>query len=268
MRSHAATLSTAGSTARTASTRRASSSIVAANAVTASSAPVSPHPATHGTDSPLTSSPTLAATRYVAVLCRLWSASRCVPGWRSRPVRGRVSVRVTDVIGCAGGDAAVEPEAKARRAELEDRVCWVRMLRSEVEVLSWSPDRGNPTLKRQGRGPGIDRAAPVRLVVRCGVSVRAGLEEAIGVSWWRTKVKRCKAFLGGRAGHAAAMPDSCRDRGRIGDAITTKSQRFTPGDLLGSGRVRPVGRRTRGRRLDGPAEVRGPCSTGRRGNAR
>jgi hypothetical protein len=30
----------------------------------------------------------------------------------------------------------------------------------------------------------------------------------------------------------------------------------------------PVGRRTRGRRLDGPAEVGGPRSTGRRGNAR
>ena len=30
--------------------------------------------------------------------------------------------------------------------------------------------------------------------------MRAGLEEAIGVSWWRTRVKRRKAFLGGRAG--------------------------------------------------------------------
>jgi hypothetical protein len=35
--------------------------------------------------------------------------------------------------------------------------------------------------------------------MRCGVSVRAGLKEAIGASWWRTKVKRRKAFLGGRA---------------------------------------------------------------------
>ncbi|MDX6705756.1 MAG: hypothetical protein QOI48_1602, partial [Solirubrobacteraceae bacterium] len=26
-------------------------------------------------------------------------------------------------------------------------------LRSEVEVLSWGPDRGNPTSMRQGRGP-------------------------------------------------------------------------------------------------------------------
>jgi hypothetical protein len=31
------------------------------------------------------------------------------------------------------------------------------------------------------------------------------------------------------------MPDSCHSRGRSGDAITAKSQRFTPGDLLGSG---------------------------------
>jgi hypothetical protein len=64
------------------------------------------------------------------------------------------------------------------------------------------------------------------------------------------------------------MPDSCRCRGRSGDAITTKSQHLTPGDLLGSGPRGPVGRRTRGRRFDGPAEVRGPSSTGRRGNAR
>jgi hypothetical protein len=48
------------------------------------------------------------------------------------------------------GDAAVVAKAEpvGRRP-----VCLVRMLRSEVEVLSWSPDRGNPTPKRQGRGP-------------------------------------------------------------------------------------------------------------------
>ncbi len=45
----------------------------------------------------------------------------------------------------------------------------------------------------------------------------------------------------------AAMPDSCHSRGRIGDAITAKSQRFTQGDLLGS--EVSVGRRTKGRRL-------------------
>jgi len=36
-------------------------------------------------------------------------------------------------------------------------------------------------------------------------------------------------------------------RGRSGDAITAKSQRFTQGDLLGS--EVSVGRRTKGRRL-------------------
>jgi hypothetical protein len=35
------------------------------------------------------------------------------------------------------------------------------------------------------------------------------------------------------------MPDPYRwIRGRIGDAITAKSQRFTQGDLLGPGEVR------------------------------
>src|SRR5450755_4859268 len=123
------------------------------------------------------------------------------------------------------------------------------MLRSEVEVLSWSPDRGNPTLKRQGRGPELTGRFQCGLVMRCGVSVRAGLEEAIGVSWWRTKVKRRKAFLGGRAVSQRRCPIPIDPGGRSGGAITTKSQRFTPGDLLGSSRVWLVGRRTRGRRL-------------------
>ncbi len=68
--------------------------------------------------------------------------------------------------------------------------------------------------------------------------MRAGLKEAIGVPWWRTKVKRRKAFLGWASRPLAVMPDSCRGvRGRIGDAITAKSQRFTQGDLLGPGEV-------------------------------
>ncbi len=71
-------------------------------------------------------------------------------------------------------------------------MCQVRMLRSEVEVLSRDPDRGNPTLKRQGRGSELTGRSQGGLVVRCGVFVRAGLEEAIGVSWWRTRVKRRK----------------------------------------------------------------------------
>ena len=51
--------------------------------------------------------------------------------------------------------------------------------------------------------------------------------------------------------------------GRSGDVITTKSQRFTQGDLLGSGEVygRPENERTM---VDGPAEVRGSRTTGRR----
>ena len=72
------------------------------------------------------------------------------------------------------------------------------MLRSEVEVLSRDPDRGNPTLTRQGRGPELTGRSQCGWL-RCGVSVRAGLKEAIGVSWSRTGVKRRKAFLGGRA---------------------------------------------------------------------
>jgi hypothetical protein len=94
------------------------------------------------------------------------------------------------------GDAAVVVEARPEGGP--ERVCWVRMLRSEVEVLSRDPDRGNPTLKRQGRGSELTGRFQCGWL-RCGASVRAGLEEAIGVSWWRTKVKCRKAFLGGRA---------------------------------------------------------------------
>jgi hypothetical protein len=49
------------------------------------------------------------------------------------------------------------------------RVCQVRMLRSEVEVLSRDPDRGNPTLTRQGRGPELTGWSPVRLVALRGL---------------------------------------------------------------------------------------------------
>ena len=77
-------------------------------------------------------------------------------------------------------------------------MCLARTLRSEVEVLTWSPI-GGIQHRRQGRGPELTGRSQCGLVMRCGVSVRAGLEEAIGVSWWRTRVKRRKAFLGGRA---------------------------------------------------------------------
>ena len=151
--------------------------------------------------------------------------------------------------------------ASRRRA-----VCWAWRLRSEVEVLYWDPDRGNPTLMRQGRGPEFTGRSQCGCL-RCGASVRAGLKEAVGVSWSRTRVKRRKASFGWVSWPPAAMPCSCRSRGRIGDVIAAKSQRLTPGGLLGSSRLagRPENERTT---VDGPAEVGGSRITGRRGNAR
>jgi hypothetical protein len=123
------------------------------------------------------------------------------------------------------------------RSELVERVevCLARTLRSEVEVLFWSPI-GGIQHRGQGRGPELTGRSQCGQVWRCGASVRAGLKEAVDASWWRTKVKRRKAFLGGASRPLAAMPDSyCWIRGRSGDAVTTKSQRFTQGDLLGPG---------------------------------
>lgn len=108
------------------------------------------------------------------------------------------------------------------------------MLRSEVEVLSWDPDRGNPTLMRQGRGPELTGRLAHVVVWRGRASVRAGLEEAVGVWWSRTRVKRRKASFGGVSWLVAAKPDSCWCRGRIGDVIAAKSQRLTSRDLPGS----------------------------------
>jgi hypothetical protein len=124
------------------------------------------------------------------------------------------------------------------RSEIVDRaeVCLARTLRSEVEVLTWSPI-GGIQHRRQGRGPELTGRSQCGCW-RCGVSVRAGLKEALDASWWRTKVKRRKAFLGWASWPLAAMPDSCRwVRGRSGGAISAKSQRFTQGDLLGPGEV-------------------------------
>ncbi len=90
---------------------------------------------------------------------------------------------------------------------------------------------------RQGRGSEFTGRFQCGLVERCGASVRACLEEAIGAWWLRTRVKRRKAFLGWVSWLAAAMPDSCWSRGRSGDVITAKSRRLIPGDLLGSGQV-------------------------------
>ena len=105
-------------------------------------------------------------------------------------------------------------------------------LRPEVRVLSWSPDRGNPTLMRQGRGPELTGRFAGGWLCRRG-SVRACLEEAVGALWSRTRVKRRKAVFGGRVGPWQRCPVPVGAGGRIGDVITTKSQRLTPGDLLG-----------------------------------
>ena len=62
-----------------------------------------------------------------------------------------------------GGHAAAVVAKAEPVGRVPEWVCWVRMLRSEVEVLSWSPDRGNPTLTRQGRGPELTGRSLVRL---------------------------------------------------------------------------------------------------------
>ena len=115
-------------------------------------------------------------------------------------------------------------------------------LSSEVEVLSWGPDKGNPTPMWQGRGSELTGRSADAVIWRRLVSVRAGLKEAVGAWWSRTRVKRRKASFGGVSRLVAAMSDSCWCRGRIGDGIAAKSQRLTLGDLLGSEAV-SVGRR-------------------------
>jgi hypothetical protein len=94
-------------------------------------------------------------------------------------------------------------------------------------------------LMRQGRGPELTGRLVGAVGQRGRVSVRAGLKEAVDALWWRTKVKRRKAFLGwGELARGSDAPFLSVDRGRIGDAITTKSVRLTPGDLLGAGEGR------------------------------
>jgi hypothetical protein len=88
---------------------------------------------------------------------------------------------------------------------------------------------------RQGRGPEFTG----RLAggwMRGRASVRAGLKEAVDALWWRTEVKRRKAFLGwGELARGSDALFLSGYRGRSGDVITTKSQRLTPGGLLGAG---------------------------------
>jgi hypothetical protein len=130
-------------------------------------------------------------------------------------------------MGCASVGAEASPEGEPGVPGM--------LLRSEVKVLSWGPDRGNPTSMRQGRGPELTGRPPCAVVWRGRASVRAGLKEAVGARWSRTRVKRRKASVGGVSWLVAAKPDSCWCRGRVGDGITAKSQRLTLGDLLGSG---------------------------------
>jgi len=117
-------------------------------------------------------------------------------------------------------------------------------------------------LKRQGRGPELTGRLQCGCL-RCGVPVRAGLEEAIDVPWWRMRVKRRKAFLGGRAGPQRRCPIPVDAEG----VVATRSRRnlsISPQEVcwvpaLFAGR--PENERTM---VDGPAEVRGLRSTGRR----
>ena len=105
-----------------------------------------------------------------------------------------------------------------------------------MEVLTWGPDRGNPTLMRQGHGSEFTGRSPVRPGRgAAGGSVRACSEEAIGVVWSRTRVKRRKAFGGWVSWPLAVMPCSCWSSRRSGDVIASMSLRLIPGDLSGSG---------------------------------
>ena len=107
------------------------------------------------------------------------------------------------------------------------------MLRSEVEVLSRDPDRGNPTLTRQGRGPELTGRSQCGQVWRCGASVRAGLKEAVDASWWRTKVKRRKACVVGKPALSGEARNCIWNHARIGDGLVAKSVAADPGRSVG-----------------------------------
>ena len=113
---------------------------------------------------------------------------------------------------------------------------------------------------RQGRDPELTGRHVGMVVRRRQASVRTGLEEAVDAWRWRTRVKCRKASL---VGELARGSDALflLVPGRIGDVIAAKSQRLTPGDLPGSGRVagRPKNERTT---ADDRAEVGGSRITG------
>jgi hypothetical protein len=69
-------------------------------------------------------------------------------------------------------------------------------MKSEVKVLTWGPDRGNPSLMRQVHGSEFTGRSQCGCL-RCGASVRECLEEAIGVSWSRTRVNAVRRSVGG-----------------------------------------------------------------------
>jgi hypothetical protein len=103
--------------------------------------------------------------------------------------------------------------------------------RSEAKILTWSPDRGNPTPRRQGRWPRVrgptwwcDPRWPVR----------EGLVEAIGAWLRRTKVKRRKASSTGKLAHGSEALSLSVVARCIGDVLAAKSVSLTPGGLVGS----------------------------------
>src|SRR3974390_810608 len=129
-------------------------------------------------------------------------------------------------------------------------------MRSEVEVLSWGPDRGNPTSTRQGRGSELTGRSQCGLVVGGGASGGGGLGGAIDVSWSRTRVKRRKASFGWVSWPPAAMPCSCRSRGAYWRRDRGEISASYPGRSAGLRLLagRPEDEVTE---ADGPAEVGG-----------
>jgi len=170
-------------------------------------------------------------------------------------------------------DCPVEAHAAAVVAKAEPVGRVPGVLGTDVEIGGGSPvlepRQGESNTEEARARPGIDRAVPsAAWLCAAGASVRAGLKEAIGVSWWRTKVKRRKAFLGGRAGQQRRCPVPVDPEG----VVATRSRRnlsVSPQEICWVPARGLAGRSENERTTtDGPAEVRGPRSTGRRGNAR
>src|ERR1035441_2424222 len=103
------------------------------------------------------------------------------------------------------------------------------MLRSEVEVLSRDPDRGNPTLTRQGRGPELTGRS------QCGCCVIYMTGGSLGIS--RTYRILPKTF------HSITIRTS-RGKGTIplpNEIYTSPPQRTDNRLLCGTGREAPAG---------------------------